>query len=148
MEDLLGFILELVVEVLIQIVFEAGVDAASRAYRSKADHPTRGDRRFRVAPFVRYSLSRANPPWTTLKFALLGLGSGLLSLLIFPHPLVHASKLHGISLLISPLITGLVMSFVGRMIRRRGKTAVNIESFTYGFAFAFTFALIRILMVR
>ena len=67
---------------------------------------------------------------------------------ILPNPLVHPSKSHGISLLISPVITGLVMGLTGRIVRRRGKTPVQIESFAYGFTFAFAFALIRILMVR
>ena len=141
MEDLLGelfgFIIELFLEVLIQVIFEAGVAAASRA-----------PRQFRVAPFLRVLLSPTNPTSKTLKFAFLGLGLGAVSLLILPHPLVHPSKLHGISLLISPVITGLVMGLTGRIVRRRGKTPVQIESFAYGFTFAFAFALIRILMVR
>jgi hypothetical protein len=150
MEDLLGFIVEFVVEVLLQMIFEAGVDAASRAYRPKEDRAVRprAHRQFRFASLLRLTLSEANPHWTILKFTLLGIGSGFLSLLLFPHPLVHPSKFHGISLLISPLVTGIVMGFVGRMIRRRGKTPVNIESFAYGFTFAFAFALIRLLMVR
>ena len=148
MEDLLGFILELVFEVLIQIVFEAGVDAASRAYRPKPDRLKREHRGFRVAPFLRYTLSQTNPPWTTVKFAVIGIGSGFLSLLTFPHPLVHPSKLHGISLLVSPAVTGLLMGLVGRLVRRRGNTPVQIESFVYGFIFAFAFVLIRILMLH
>ena len=135
--ELLGFIIELFLEVLIQIVFEAGVSAASRA-------PSQ----LRVAPFLRVILSPTNPALKILKFAFLGLGLGAVSLMILPHPLVHPSKLHGISLLISPVITGLVMGLVGRIVRRRGKTPVQIESFAYGFTFAFAFSLIRIFMVR
>jgi hypothetical protein len=56
--------------------------------------------------------------------------------------------MHGISLLISPLLTGLAMATVGRGVRRRGRAPVRIESFGYGFAFAFAFALVRFLMVR
>ena len=148
MEDLLGFILEFVLEVLIQVIFEAGVDAASRAYRPNAPHPAKAHRGFRVAPFIRYTLGGTNPPWTILKFTLYGLGSGFLSLLLFPHPLAHPSKFHGVSLLISPVITGLVMAGIGGVVRRRGKTPVQIESFAYGCTFAFAFALIRLLMVR
>ena len=148
MEDFLGFILELVFEVLIQVVFEAGVDAGSRVCRPKPDRRKKAHPGFRVAPFLRHTLSQTNPPWTTVKFAVLGFGSGFLSLLIFPHPLVHPSKIHGISLLISPAVTALLMGFVGRLVRRRGDTPVQIESFVYGFIFAFAFVLIRILTVR
>jgi hypothetical protein len=149
MEDLLGFILEFVLEVLIQIVFEAGVDAASRASRHREDVAvSRAHRRFRFVPFLRLTSSRINPPLTILKFTVLGLALSVVSVLALPHPLVHPSKFHGISLLISPVITGLIMGVVGRTIRRRGKTPVQIESFAYGFTFAFAFALIRFLMVR
>jgi hypothetical protein len=150
MEDLLGFIFEFAVEVVLQIVFEAGIDAASRACRPKEEVParSRADRPFRIVALLRLMLGRADPPSTILKFTLLGLGSGFLSVLLFPHPLVPPSRFHGLSLLISPVVTGLVMGFVGRMTRRRGETPVRIESFAYGFTFAFAFALIRILMVH
>ena len=150
MEDLLGFILELVFEVLIQGVFEAGVSVASRASRSRDDGASvsRAPRRFRFLPFLRLTLSKTNPPFTILKFTLLGLALSFVSVLVLPHPLVHPSKFHGVSLLISPVITGLIMGFIGRTVRRRGKTPVQIESFAYGFTFAFAFALIRFWLVH
>ncbi|HEY2468335.1 MAG TPA: hypothetical protein VGI45_10940 [Terracidiphilus sp.] len=141
MEDLLGqilgFILELLSEVLLQVIFEGGVEAVSRAHR-----------RFRFKPFLRSTLSRTNPPLTILKFTLLGLGFGFLSVLFFPHPLVHPTKVHGISLLISPGVTGLIMGLIGRSVRRRGNSPVRIESFAYGFTFAFAMALVRLLLVH
>jgi hypothetical protein len=45
--------------------------------------------------------------------------------------------------LISPVITGLVMAFAGILLRRRGKKITGIESFAYGFSFAFGMALVR-----
>jgi hypothetical protein len=150
MEDLLGFILEFVLEVLIQFIFEAGVDAASRASRSRDDGASgsRTPRRFRLLPLLRLTHSRTNPPFSILKFTLLGLALSFVSVLVLPHPLVHPSRFHGVSLLISPVITGLIMGFIGRTVRRRGKTPVQIESFAYGFTFAFAFALIRLLLVH
>ena len=149
MEDLLGFILEFVLEVLIQLVFEAGVDAVSRAQLQGENVPAASKRRrFRLIPFLRITLSGTNPPFTVLKFTLLGLGIGFVSVLLLPHPLVHPSRLHGISLLISPVITGLIMGLIGRVVRRRGNTPVRIESFVYGFTFAFALAFIRLLLVH
>jgi hypothetical protein len=69
--------------------------------------------------------------------------TGGLSLLIFPHPLIHPSRIHGISLLINPVIAGGVMSLIGFMLRKRDKRVVQIENFGYGFAFAFGMALLR-----
>lgn len=84
----------------------------------------------------------------TAILVLIGLALGFVSAIIFPHPLVHPSKLHGVSLLISPLLTGFGMSAIGRGVRRRGRIPVQIESFAYGFTFAFAFALIRLLVVH
>lgn len=137
MEDFLGFILELLLEALIEIAFSESIAVASRTRR-----------RFRIRPFVRATLSQTNAPLTILFFTLWGIGLGVLSSLIFPHPLFRSSRLHGISLLISPIITGVVMNGIGRLVRRRGRTPVRIESFTYGFTFAFAMALMRWLLIH
>jgi hypothetical protein len=76
-------------------------------------------------------------------YGLLGVLVGAYSVIIFPHPLVHPSRIHGISLLVSPLIAGFVMSLIGSVLRKRDKNVVRIESFTYGFAFAFGMAAVR-----
>lgn len=131
MEDLLGLILELVLDAAFEMILGAMVAGAYRAVR-----------RFRV------SARRGNPLVAAVILIIAGALLGFLSATIFPHPLVHPSKHHGVSLLISPVITGLVMSAIGRGVRRRGRVPVPIESFGYGFAFAFAFALIRILMVH
>lgn len=89
----------------------------------------------------------ANPVISSLGYALLGSMAGGLSLAVFPHPIVHPSRMHGISLLVSPIITGLLMSFIGSSLRRQGRKTVQIEGFWYGFAFAFGMALVRYLYV-
>jgi hypothetical protein len=67
---------------------------------------------------------------------------------LFPHPLVHPSRIHGISLLVAPVTTGLMMSCIGSLLRRHDKKVVRIESFGYGFAFAFGMALVRLVLVK
>lgn len=95
-----------------------------------------------------FETSRApGPVLASIGYAVLGIFAGACSLLIFPHPLVHPSQLHGISLIISPIVTGLMMSWIGSILRGRGKKVVQIESFRYGFAFAFGMALIRFFFV-
>jgi hypothetical protein len=59
--------------------------------------------------------------------------------------LVQPSRFHGIN---RPLIAGLVMSQLGRAVRRQGLEAVEIESFGYGFTFALGMALIRFVFVK
>ena len=43
----------------------------------------------------------------------LGFILGWLSILIFPHSFIRSSRLHGISLIITPLLAGLTMSGIG-----------------------------------
>jgi hypothetical protein len=128
-ELLLAFA-ELLFEVLFEFAVEALLDLALRAIAKVFDG-------------VRFT----NPVVASASYTLLGALAGGLSLIIFPHPLVQPSRLHGISLLASPVITGFVMSLIGSTLSRRGKTVTQIESFGYGFGFAFGMALIRFFFV-
>jgi hypothetical protein len=90
----------------------------------------------------------SSPVLAFVGYWLLGVLTGGLSLLIFPHPLAHPSRIHGISLLINPVIAGVVMSLIGFTLRKRDKRVVQIENFGYGFAFAFGMALLRFFFAR
>ena len=94
------------------------------------------------------AVSDVDPVATTFALGLLGALVGFLSIVIYPHPLVHPSRFHGVSVIASPLITGFVMSQLGRLLRSQGKRVTPIETFGYGFAFAFAMALVRFLMLR
>jgi len=95
--DLLGFIFDLLFEALTEIALAAIVASAYRAAR-----------RFRV------TARRGSPVFATVILIMVGLVLGFLSILLFPHPLVHPSEMHGISLLISPFLTGMAMAAIGR----------------------------------
>lgn len=89
----------------------------------------------------------AGPPHpirSAFAWGLLGVAVGAMTVAIFPHPLFHGSRFHGVSLIISPILAGVVMSTIGAALRRRGKRVVQIESFPYAFAFAFGMALVRL----
>jgi hypothetical protein len=126
---LLSAAAELLYEVFFQVVTEALVAFIVRSIRN-----------------VRKESTAINPILAAICYLLLGIAFGIASLLLFPHPIFHPSKFHGISLLVSPVITGLVMSQVGIVLRRKGKQTVRIESFGYGFAFAFGVAIVRLLV--
>ena len=68
-----------------------------------------------------------NPVRSFLALAFLGVLVGAASIVILPHPLFHRSKFHGISLLLSPVAAGTVMSALGAILRKRGKQVVQIE---------------------
>ena len=131
MDDLLFALAELILEVLFELAGEAILDLALRAL-------------FEVLESSEFK----NPLVASIGYAILGALTGGLSLVIFPHPLIHPSKIHGVSLLIAPVITGSVMAMIGSTLHRQGKKATQIESFGYGFTFAFGMALIRLVFTR
>ena|SRR5215470_11168800 len=65
--------------------------------------------------------SDANPALVVAEYTILGALAGSASLFIFPHPLVHPSRFHGISWLISPLLVGLMMSLIGAWLKKQDK---------------------------
>jgi hypothetical protein len=128
--ELLLLLAEFLLEVLFEFAGEALLDLSLRAIAGIFE-PSRLE----------------NPVLASISYTFLGCLAGGFSLLVFPHPLVHPSRIHGISLLVSPIATGLVMSLIGSALRRRGKKVVQVESFGYGFAFALGMALIRFFFV-
>jgi hypothetical protein len=66
----------------------------------------------------------------------LGATASTLTLFIIPNPLFRPSRFHGISLLASPLLTGLGVRQARLSLRTGARTVFKIESFRNGFAFA------------
>jgi hypothetical protein len=128
--ELFSLIVELLGDLLFQLLGEAILDLALRAL----------GRFFRSPEF--------DPVAVIGIYFVLGTFSGGISLLIVPHPFVRPSRLYGIGLIVSPIVTGLVMSLVGSLLRQKGKKAIQIETFWCGFAFAFGMALTRLIFVR
>jgi hypothetical protein len=135
MEDLLIALLsgvaELLGEVVLQFVGEALTAFIVRSFRN----------------VVGESLD-VGTMLAALGYLLLGFAYGGLSVIAFPHPLIHPTRIHGASLVISPIITGLIMARIGLVRRRNNKDVVRVESFRYGFALALGVAIIRFLYVR
>ena len=131
----MGFFLEILFEILfetvLQVVFEvlaeAGLHACAQVFRKREER---------------------NPIWAGIGYALLGLGVGGLSLLIFPQSLIHRTRYHGASLILTPLLGGMAMSAVGWIRRRKGESLIRLDTFSSGFIFAFGMALIRFLFTQ
>lgn len=128
MELLLQIIVEFFLEFIVQIVGEVFLEVAFQ--KSSA------------APWARKALSAS---LAVLMYFGLGLIIGWLSILVFPHSFIRSSRLHGISLIITPLLAGLTMSGIGWIRQRQGKLVIRLDTFAYGFIFAFGTALVRFL---
>ena len=130
MGDFLLELLFLFAEVIFEALFEFALEAAF-------------DLIFRAIAEVFEISELTNPLLACVGYVLLGAATGGLSLLLYPHPLFHPSRVHGISLLVSPILTGLAMWQVGSLLRTKNKKVIRIESFWYGFTFAAGMALAR-----
>ena len=132
MLDLLAVILEMLLEIFAEALFEFAAEfVGALILRGLADV-------FDTSEFKNSLLA-------CVGYVFLGSVTGCLSLLVFPHPLFHPSRIPGLSVVISPVLAGLGMWMVGIGFRKRNKKAMQIESFGYGFAFAFGMAIVRFL---
>jgi hypothetical protein len=129
--SLIGLSLDMFGEALFEICAELLASAIERAGR-------------------RVITTSRNPSsaFTLFFLALFGTAAGVLSVVVLPHPLFHRSRLHGGSLLISPVVTGSVMFGLGWLEREFGGEPPQIGGFWTGFIFALAMASARFLLVR
>jgi hypothetical protein len=133
------FLFELFFEFIVGVILEFAVELGGAVL---LDLLLRGT----ADIFDSYRFQNAFLAW--FSYLLCGGTMGGLSLLLFPHPLVHPGRFHGLSLITSPVITGFAMWFVGTELLEKGKKITRIESFGYAAVFAFGMALIRFLFTR
>ena len=127
MEFLLQIFLEFLLQVVGGLITDVVLHALSRFIRSRRT---------------------LNALVTLIMYLGLGLFVGWLSILIFPKAFVRSSNLHGLSLLITPVLAGFTMSALGWIRLRQRKTLIRLETFSCGFIFAFAMALIRLLLTE
>ena len=114
-------LLEVIGEALLEVLFGLAAEALSCAIRRLKDR----------GPVV----------WT---LALAGAGAGLISAWLVPHRvIVGRVVIPGLSVVLAPLVTGLVMSLFGSQVRRAGQWPSGIATFRGGVLFAFSMALVR-----
>jgi hypothetical protein len=92
--------------------------------------------------------SESTPVLAAVGHLLLGLAAGVISLLIFPRRLTPHSPMPGLSLLLSPIGTGVAMHWLGEFWRERGRDRPVLFSFRAGAIFAFGMALVRFVYVE
>lgn len=72
---------------------------------------------------------------------------GALTLFIWPTRIVQPSPVRGVSLLLSPLVTGALMDRYGEWVEGRGGTRSYVATFWGGALFSFGMALVRFLWI-
>lgn len=126
MEFIAEFFVSIVLEFLLQLIGEVFLELG---WRSLGE------------PFLQRE--KRNPVLAAIGYCLFGFLFGGISLLVFPRTLVRGEKFYNLDLLIAPVLAGLTMAALGRLRERQGKTVMRLDSFVYGFIFAFTMASIR-----
>lgn len=84
-----------------------------------------------------------NPYLAFIGYCLLGLIVGAISIAIFPVLFIEGKTLILINLGITPIFAGFAMSALGKWRSKRDKELIRLDTFLYGFAFAFCMALVR-----
>ncbi len=124
---LLEIVLELVVQVIGEFLLTLGWESIG--------HTMRGSR-------------KANPIQAMVGTAILGSLCGAASALVQPERVLPASKLPGVSLVVAPIVSGVLMQAIGDRRRRAGKDTTILATFWGGTVFAFTLAVARFFLVR
>lgn len=117
---------EIVIQLVAEILIELGYGSIGASLRSR---------------------SKAHPAMAAVGVVLLGGLAGVLSSLIWPTLILRPGPVPGMSLLISPLINGLVMDRYGEWRERHGRERSFVATFWGGALFAFSMALVRFLWV-
>lgn len=74
---------------------------------------------------------------------LFGVLSGFVSLLFLNEIVISDPYLRMANLIVSPVILGLIMSFLGRMYKKLGLPHTVMDNFVTGFSFAMSMTLVR-----
>jgi hypothetical protein len=124
MEWLFELLFEIFGEFILQFIFEALAQAGLHLFKK----PERKD---------------FNPALLFVGYAMFGALAGSLSLLLFPHYMLRAHSARVAYLFLAPAIVGAGIAAIGTWRAKRGEDRIGIDRFIYGYAFAFTFALVR-----
>jgi hypothetical protein len=131
---MLGLLIELALEILFEVGLTALTESGARAVRK---------------PRAASAGRRATSPWLlVLIYGALGVVVGGLSLLVFSNPFMHNPMASLANLVLSPIAGGLAMALLGAWRKKRGQQTIQMDTFAYGFVFAFVLALVRFIGFR
>lgn len=126
-EILFSALWEIVLQIVSELVLESGYYATKESFRRR---------------------TRAHPGVAAIGVFLMGALGGLLSWLILPGRIVQRGPIPGLSLIVAPIVTGLVMDRWGEWRDSRGSERSFMATFSGGALFAFAMALVRFLLLK
>jgi hypothetical protein len=121
-EILFQFLVEFVIPILVEILAELGIRSTSQA--------------------LGYEKPK-NPYLAAFGYLLLaGAGAGI-SLYVFPAHQIKHPEWRLINLLVTPVLIGGLMALRGKILLRKRRVLIRLDSFLYGYLFALTFTFVR-----
>lgn len=124
--QILGWLLQLVGEIILQVIGEAIAELIGHSVRE---------------PFRR---PKPIHPWlAAIGYAIFGALAGALSLWLMPSLFIEAQWLRVTNVIITPVLAGILMAWVGAWRRKHDKEVIRLDSFAYGWCFALAMALVR-----
>lgn len=118
--------MEIIFEFLVQFIFEIFGELIARGFKY---------------------LRRESPAFNLISilfgYGLLAALFGSFSFLISQHHFIQNPNLRLINLFATPTLIGALMHIRGKFLKKRSKSPIAIDSFGFGFYFAFIFGLIR-----
>ena len=124
--EIAGFILRILGELLLQIVFEALGELVIHSVKEPFRRP-----------------EPIHPILAALGYVIFGAIAGGISVWALPDLYLEAQWLRIVNLVVTPIAAGGIMAAVGAWRRRREKEVIRLESFAYGYFFALAMALVR-----
>lgn len=113
---------ELLLQIIVEVLIELSFNGVANTFQNRKD-------RSLLLALIGYSI--------------FGGLAGAISLWIVPHQVIASEAFALLNLFVTPIIAGLLMSYLGFLRKRRGKDVIRLDSFIYGFIFAFAMALVR-----
>jgi hypothetical protein len=125
-ELILTALWEVLLQVVGQVMLELGLGAAGHSFTDR---------------------TRAHPAVATAGVILMGATAGVIASLVWPTRILPTAPVRGVSLVVSPIVTGLLMDRYGQWREDRGWARTYVATFYGGALFAFSMALVRFLWV-
>lgn len=95
---------------------------------------------------VREPFRRPKPIQTwmaAIGYGIFGAIAGIISLWVLPSLFISAEWLRIVNLIATPLVAGLVMERLGAWREMKDQETIRLDTFSYGFVFALSMALVR-----
>jgi len=83
-------------------------------------------------------------PWlAAIGYGIFGAIAGTISLWVLPSLFISAEWLRIVNLIATPLVAGLIMGRLGAWREMKDQETIRLDTFSYGFLFALSMALVR-----